>query len=293
MNSVSPVPPADESRSSKAGGAPVAGRRRRANSAIRHMALVRGAQLLVGIGFLGAWELAARTGVADPFFVSQPSKIAVRLVEWFGQLDVYEDLEVTLLEAFLSIVIGGVLGLVIGFLFARLKLFAEIMDPYITMANSMPRLIFAPLFLLWFGIGIWSKVALGVSLVFFIIFFNTYQGIRDVDRVLVDNTRMLGASERDLFRHVFLPSALTWIFASLHVSVGFAIIGAVVGEYLGSSQGIGYRIAQAEGTFNTTSVFAGLTLLAAVVFVVDILVYRVERYLLRWKATATSRGMAP
>jgi NitT/TauT family transport system permease protein len=263
--------------------------RRAQHNAMKHRFYIRVAQLLVGLAFVALWEIASRASWVDPFFVSQPSSIAARLWEWFGQFDVYRDLEVTLLEAFLSIVIGGALGLAIGFLFARVKVLAEVMDPYVKIANSMPRLIFAPLFLLWFGIGIGSKVALGVSLVFFIVFFNTYQGIKDVDRVLVDNARMLGASERDLFRHVFLPSALTWIFASLHVSVGFGIIGAVVGEYLGASRGIGYRIAQAEGTFNTTSVFAGLTLLAVVVFLVDVLVYRVEHHLLRWKVSTSAR----
>lgn len=293
MKSASHVRPADALPAKSAKDARVNPLQRRRKSARRHRAVVRVAQILVAVVTVGLWELGARFGILDPFFVSQPSRIAARLVEWFGQSEVYEDLEVTLIEAFLALVIGGALGLVLGFVFARLHLLAEILDPYIKIVNSMPRLIFAPLFLLWFGIGIWSKVALGVSLVFFIVFFNTYQGVRDVDRVLVDNTRMLGASERDLFRHVFLPSALTWIFASLHVSVGFAIIGAVVGEYLGASRGIGYRIAQAEGTFNTTSVFAGLTLLAVVVFLVDVVVYRVERYLLRWKVGATAQETAP
>jgi NitT/TauT family transport system permease protein len=152
------------------------------------------------------------------------------------------------------------------------------------MLNAVPRVVLAPLFLLWFGLGIWSKVALAVTLVFFVMFFNTFQGVRDVDRVLIDNVRMLGATERQLVRHVLVPSALTWIFSSLQTSLGFAMVGAVVGEYLGSTRGLGYVISQAEGTFDTTGVFAGMTVLAIVVVIISAAVTRLERWLLRWKA---------
>jgi NitT/TauT family transport system permease protein len=132
-------------------------------------------------------------------------------------------------------------------------------------------------------LGIWSKVALGVTVVFFIVFFNTYQGVKEVDPVLLNNARMLGASERQLIRHVLIPSALTWIFSSLHISIGFAIIAVIVGEYLGASRGVGYVIAQAEGVFDTTGVFAGMTVLSVVVLTVGYAVNRLERWLLRWK----------
>jgi NitT/TauT family transport system permease protein len=158
-----------------------------------------------------------------------------------------------------------------------------LLDPYIRIFNALPRVVLAPIFLLWFGLGIWSKVALGVTVVFFIVFFNTYQGVREVDAVVLNNARMLGASERQLMRHVLIPSALTWIFSSLHISIGFAIIAVIVGEYLGASRGVGYVIAQAEGVFDTTGVFAGMTVLSAVVLLVGYLVNRLERWLLRWK----------
>jgi NitT/TauT family transport system permease protein len=145
--------------------------------------------------------------------------------------------------------------------------------------------LLAPLFLLWFGLGIWSKVALAVTLVFFVMFFNAYQGVRNADAVLIANARMLGATERQLVRHVLLPSALSWIFASLQTSLGFAIIGAVVGEYLGSTRGLGYVISQAEGTFDTTGVFSGMVVLSLVVVAISAGVSRVERWLLRWKQT--------
>ena len=151
------------------------------------------------------------------------------------------------------------------------------------MLNALPRVVLAPIFMLWLGLGIWSKVALGVTLVFFIVFFNVYQGVKEVSPAVLANARMLGMSERQLFRHVYWPSALSWMFSSLHTSVGFAIIGAVVGEYLGSAAGLGYLIQQAEGTFDTTGVFAGMVILAVFVLIIDWLVTLAERRLLVWR----------
>lgn len=257
--------------------------RQRSSKRRRIDPLILGLQLAVGVGFVAGWQLLTSIGVLDTFFFSQPTSIAQRVWTWLTTGTIYDDLLITLQEALLALIIGAVLGLLVGFALARNRLLAAVLDPYVKMLNAIPRVVLAPIFLLWFGLGIWSKVAFGVTLVFFIVFFNTYQGVREVSSVLVDNARMLGASERDLIRQVFLPSALTWIFSSLHVSVGFAIVGAVVGEYLGSAKGIGYVIAQAEGTFDTTGVFAGIVVLAAVVVVIDLLVNRVERRLLRWR----------
>ena len=250
-------------------------------------------QIVLGALLLTTWELLVRTGVMDKFFFSRPSDIGARVWQWFARGSIWEHLGVTLTEALLSFAIGAALGIGFGFLLARVEWLADLLDPYIRVANALPRVVLAPIFLLWFGLGIWSKVALGVTVVFFIVFFNTYQGVRDVEPVLLRNARMLGASERQLARHVLLPSALTWIFSSLHVSVGFAIIAVVVGEYLGSAKGIGYVISQAEGIFDTTGVFAGMTVLAMAVLVVGAVVGRVERRLLRWKPERepATRGM--
>jgi NitT/TauT family transport system permease protein len=246
---------------------------------------IRLAQLLIGVVLLGAWELGAATGLVDPFFFSRPSAIVGQIGAWVADGGIFRHLWVTLVEAMLALLLGSAAGLGVGFLLARVQVLAEVLDPYIKVANSLPRVVLAPIFLLWFGLGIWSKVAFGFTLVFFIVFFNTYQGIREVNQVLVDNTRMLGAKEGQLLRHVFLPSALSWIFSSLHVSVGFAIVGAVVGEYLGASEGIGFLISQAEGVFDTTAVFAGMVVLSIVVLLIDVVVHRGERYLLRWRPT--------
>jgi NitT/TauT family transport system permease protein len=244
-------------------------------------------QAALGLAFVLAWQWGADAKLLDKFFFSRPSDVMARMWQWISSGSIWGHLAVTFTEALLSFAIGVFFGVLSGFLLARVPLLAALLDPYIKIANALPRVVLAPIFLLWFGLGIWSKVALGVTVVFFIVFFNTYQGVREVDPVIVSNARMLGASERQLIRHVLVPSALTWIFSSLHVSIGFAIIAVVVGEYMGSSKGIGYTIAQAEGVFDTTGVFAGMAILAAVVLLVGWGVNRLERWLLRWKPGQT------
>lgn len=244
-------------------------------------------QLLLGLVILAGWQALSSVGVLDKFFFSRPSDVVVRVLQWIWTGSIWTHLLVTIEEAFLSFALGVASGIVFGFLLARVPFLSDLLNPYIRVLNALPRVVLAPIFLLWFGLGIWSKVALGVTVVFFIVFFNTYQGVREVDPVVLNNARMLGASERQLVRHVLIPSALTWIFSSLHISIGFAIIAVVVGEYLGASHGVGYLISQAEGVFDTTGVFAGMVVLSGVVLLVGIGVNRLEEWLLRWKPSHT------
>jgi NitT/TauT family transport system permease protein len=244
---------------------------------------VLASQVALGLAIVAIWQGLVAAGVLDPFFVSRPSAIALRIAQWISTGSLWGHLVTTVEESLLGLLVGAILGIALGFALARAPFVAAVCDPYIKMLNAIPRVVLAPLFLLWLGLGIWSKVALAVTLVFFVMFFNTYQGVRDADRVLIDNVRMLGASERQLVRHVLVPSALTWIFSSLQTSLGFAMVGAVVGEYLGATRGLGYVISQAEGTFDTTGVFAGMTVLAIVVVVASAGVTRLEQWLLRWK----------
>lgn len=249
---------------------------------------IRMGQLALAAVVLGAWELLGRVGVIDPFFFPLPSDILMTVWLWISSGFVFPHLWITLQESILAFLTGAAAGLFLGFLLARVRFLERLLDPFLQMFNALPRVVLAPIFLLWFGLGIWSKVAFGFTLVFFIVFFNTLEGVKSVDRVLVDNARMLGASEKQLLRHVFIPSALTWIFSSLHISVGFAITGAVVGEYLGASAGVGYAIAQAQGVFDTKGVFAGMFILMFVVLIIDLLVNRLERRLLRWRPVRSS-----
>lgn len=251
-------------------------------------------QALVLIVFLGVWHIGTTVAfgvqangkpfyLLPPFFFSTPGEVIARVVKMFMDGSIYRHLGITLLEAVLAFAIGSISGVLVGFAFARRPLLAAVFDPYIKMLNALPRVVLAPIFALWFGLGIWSKVWLGVTLVFFIVFFNVYQGVREVPQVVLSNARMLGMNERQLLRHVYWPAALSWVFSSLHTSVGFAMVGAVVGEYLGSSAGLGYLIHQAEGVFDVTGVFAGMVILTIFVMVVDVVVTRVERRLLHWR----------
>jgi NitT/TauT family transport system permease protein len=271
-------------------------------------------QLLVAVAVIAFWHIGATVPIGGSyllpkFFFSTPGEVAVRIVTMFSDsttkiltcqspLDptrllsisdpcfgktIWQHLLYTLTEGLLAFAIGAAGGIAIGFWLARNPLMSAIFDPYIKMLNSLPRVVLAPIFMLWLGLGIWSKVALGVTLVFFIVFFNVYQGVKEVSPVILANARMLGMNERQLFRNVYWPSALSWMFSSLHTSVGFAIIGAVVGEYLGAAAGLGYVIQQAEGTFDTTGVFAGMFILAVFVLIIDWCVTLVERRLLVWR----------
>ena len=179
--------------------------------------------------------------------------------------------------------LGTASGLVVGLWLALSPFASRLLDPYIIAVNSMPRVILAPIFAVWFGLGILSKVALGITLVFFIVFFNVYQGVKEVSPVVLNNARMLGANRRQLLRTVYLPSAMSWVFSSLHTSVGMAFVGAVVGEYLGSARGVGYLILQAEGAFDINTVFAGILVLTAFALALDTVVTLVENRLLVWR----------
>ena len=255
-------------------------------------------QLALLLLMLGGWHLASRNPQLA-FFLGDPLQVAGRVWSWFmpfsigpgvlfpdglpGNADIYRHLGTTLLETLLAFGIGTALGLALGLWLALAPLASAILDPYIKAANSMPRVILAPIFSMWFGLGIWSKVALAVTLVFFVVFFNVYQGVKEVSPVVLANARMLGANQRQLLRTVYLPSATSWVFSSLHTSVGLAFVGAVVGEYLGSARGVGYLILQAEGTFDVNTVFAGIVVLTVCALLLDGLVGRVEGRLMTWQ----------
>lgn len=247
-------------------------------------------RVLVATGVVVIWFLATGTyACGNPktvaFFFANPMNVAARIVQWLADGSIWYHLWITLAETILAIVIGATGGVVFGFWFALKPAIAAVFAPYVTAANALPRVVLSPIFILWFGLGIWSKVALGITLVFFVVFFNIHQGVKEVSRTVLANAKMLGMTELQLFRHVYLPSALSWVFSSLHTSVGFAVVGAVVGEYLGASAGLGYLIQQAEGVFDVTGVFAGMSVLMAFVLLVDWAVTAVERRLLVWRET--------
>ena len=250
--------------------------------------------LLLGGVFI-FWHVMTEPGLIAPFyfddptqakfFFGQPLEVFKRIGIWFSSGSIYSHLGVTLIETLLAFATGTVLGLGVGLWLALSPLASVLADPYIKAMNAMPRVILAPIFAVWFGLGILSKVALGITLVFFIVFFNVYQGVKEVSPVVLNNARMLGANRRQLLRTVYLPSAMSWVFSSLHTSVGMAFVGAVVGEYLGSARGVGYLILQAEGAFDINTVFAGILVLTAFALALDTIVTLVEHRLLIWRPT--------
>ena len=246
-------------------------------------------QIVILVAVIGFWEFGSRQHtdeehfLVDPFIWSRPTKIYARVSEWLRDGIIVHNVFITLYEALMGFVLGTAGGVFAGFLLGRSDFWARVLNPYIQVVNALPRLVFTPIFFLIFGLDANSKIALGFSLVFFIVFFNAFQGVREVDRNVFNNARMLGAGERQMAWHVLLPSALSWILTSLHTSVGFAMVGAVVGEYLGSSRGLGHVIAQSEGNLDATGVWAGLAVLSVVVVIVELLVTQVERRLVRWK----------
>jgi NitT/TauT family transport system permease protein len=248
--------------------------------------------LLLAVIFI-AWYALTTPGLVSEdsakntaFFFGKPLQVLNVIWQWFTSGKIYPHLGVTLLETMLAFCIGSLLGLSIGLWLALSPIASALADPYITALNAMPRVILAPIFAVWFGLGIVSKVALGVTLVFFIVFFNVYQGVKEVAPSVLANARMLGASRHQLLRHIYLPSATSWVFSSLHTSVGMAFVGAVVGEYLGSAKGVGYLILQAEGVFDINTVFAGILVLTAFALVLDFIVTKVEARLLVWRPRA-------
>jgi NitT/TauT family transport system permease protein len=253
----------------------------------RRTILVNTLRILLLVVILGGWELGTRIGIIDPFFWGQPSGILRQIITWItqgtAQGPLWQQILVTLEEAIIGFVIGVVLGIIFGVVLGRNRFLADVLGPYVKTANAIPRVTLAPLFAIGLGLGIQSKVALAVVLVFFIVFFNAFQGVREVDRNLLANARILGASPQRITTSVIIPSALTWIFASLHTSFSFALVGAVVGEFIGGLQGIGLMIQTAGANFNANGVFAAMVILAAVALLSEFLITALERRLLKWR----------
>src|SRR3989454_684015 len=254
-------------------------RARRASDRLR---LTIGRALLLA-AIVAAWEAGARAGVIDPYFVSRPSRLGHTVAGWFAGGFIYPHIWATVQEAVLGLVVGIVSGVLVGVLFAFSPFVSGLLHPLIVMFNAMPRIALAPLFIVWLGIGLASKVAMVVSLVFFIVFFSTYAGLRDVDVNLINHVRVMGGTRRDLMRHVLLPSALTWIFASLRACVGFAVIGAIIGEYLGADRGIGRIVQYGESLFDSNMVISGLVVLMVFGATLDGPLGWLERRFPHWK----------
>jgi NitT/TauT family transport system permease protein len=262
----------------------------------RRRLVLAAARLGIVVVLLAGWQLAVDAKVVDPFFWGEPKGVGSTLVDWFttgtSQGSLGDQILVTLEEAVLGFIIGSILGVVCGIALGRVRLLSELFAPFLKAANSIPRIILGSIFTVAFGFGIQSKVILAVVLVFFGVFFNAFQGAREVDRNLIANARLLGASRWRVTRDVVLPSAFTWILASLHISFGFALIGALVGEILGANQGLGLLIRSSQNNFDMNGVLAGMVLVAVIALTAEALITLLERRLLSWRPPQMHGGAA-
>jgi NitT/TauT family transport system permease protein len=253
----------------------------------RRWRMIIALRLAVLVFFVGGWELGVRAGWLDPFFFGQPSGIVDKLIDWIqngtaiGPL--WKQVWVTIYEAGAGFLIGAVMGILCGITLGRNQLLSDVFSIYIKIANSIPRVVLGSIFIVALGLGSPSKIALAVVMVFFVVFANAFQGVREADKNLIANARILGASNWQVTRAVVLPSALSWILASLHVSFGFALIGAIVGEFLGAREGMGLLIATAQGSFDSNGVFAAMIVIAVVALIAEWILMLIEDRLLTWR----------
>ena len=272
--------------------ASAAGRRARRNRRLAIWAARIGFAVLV----IGGWQVLSSMKVIDPFFYGQPSGIWKRTIDLFAHGtefgSFWVDIETTLKEAVFGFLLGGVLGIVIGVSLGQNRFLAEVLGPYIKIVNAIPRIVLGSIFIVAFGIGVTPKVLLSAVLVFFVVFFNAFQGVREVDRNVLANVRVLGGSQWQIIRHVTVPSALTWIIASLHTAFGFAIVGALVGEVLGAQHGVGLVIRTAQGSLDPDGVFAGMLVISVITLVAEYLITLLERRVLSWRPPSPSDAVA-
>ncbi len=232
---------------------------------------------------LGLWEAAARLGWIDTFFFSSPSLIFAVLVKQFASGAIYKHLLATLSEALWGLLLGFLMGMVLGWVAALYTPIAEVLEPVLLLLNSVPRIVLAPIFIMWLGIGPNSKIATAVLLVFVVIFFAVYSGLKEVDRALVERVIVLGGGQRDLLIQVYIPAVLVWVFSSLRVTVGFAFTGAIVGEFIASSRGLGYLLNFAQNSYNASLMLAMVCLIMVVIMLLFAVLSRVEAWATSWK----------
>ena len=270
--------------------------RRALASQKRRSTLVIALRIAIFVAVVSRWELSATQGWIDPFFFGQPSGVARQIYEWFtegtSQGSIWLQMWVTIEETVLGFVIGSIAGVVCGIALGRNRFLADVFSVYIKIANSIPRVVLGSIFIISLGLGMASKVALAVVMVLFVVFANAFQGVREADRAMIANAQILGASQWQLTTTVVIPSAMSWILASLHVSFGFALVGAVVGEFLGSKRGVGLLISTAQGAFNANGVFAAMIILAVMALGAEYIITWIENRIVRWKPTPLNEAGA-
>ena len=253
--------------------------------------LVIGLRVAIIGGVLLAWQFASGTLVPE-FFLSTPVKILSKFWRWTASGELFFHAAITTAEALAGFLLGGFLGMLVGVLLGRSPLWGRVFDPIIVVFYSIPKVALAPLFVIWLGIGIQMKIVLTATIVFFLVFLNTYTGVKDVSREQIAIMRLMRANEWHIVRKVVLPSAVTWVFAGLRLSVPYALIGAVVGELIAANRGLGYLLSSSAGQFDTAGVFAALIGLILLAVMLNAAVHAFERYALPWKRDTVQREMS-
>ncbi len=239
-------------------------------------------QLLLGMSILFVWQ-GVSGRLVDDFFISNPLKVAQRLWEWIANGSIFVHLWATLYATVLGFVIGSVIGAALGLWLGVSVFTSRLLNPYLSALNALPKVALAPLFVLWFGLGIESKIALAAVLVLFLVFLNTFAGVRQVDQDLIDMARLMRANHLQVLQKVILPSTLSWLFAGLRVSVPYALIGAVLGEMIASNRGLGYLVQYSGAQFDTAGVFAVLIVIAGLAMALNMLVDILQNRMERWR----------
>jgi NitT/TauT family transport system permease protein len=239
-------------------------------------------RLLILAVVLGAWEFISGRYV-DEFWISKPSNIWAVLWEWISTGDILVHLQATVTAMLLGLLFGATSGIVVGFVLGRVEWLAKLVDPFITAVYALPKVALAPLFILWFGVDLLSKIVLTAVVVFFLVFYNTYAGVRSVDADLVDVVRVMGGKRSDILLKVVLPSAAKWIYTGLRLAVPYSLMGAVIGEIVAANKGIGFLLSRAAGTFDTSGTFAALFVLMVIATVLNIVVDSSEKITGRWQ----------
>lgn len=250
---------------------------------------------LIRLALLGAivaiWQLGAPAGGME-FFISTPSAIWASLSERIMDGSIFYHAGITSVEAIGGFLLGGTIGFLIGLFLGRFEYLAKVLDPFLMAFYSLPKAALAPLFILWFGIGMDMKIILAASIVFFLVFLNTFTGVRQVPREQVAILRLMGAKERHILTKLVIPSAVTWVFAGLRLSVPYALIGAIVGEIIAANRGLGYLLSHATGQFDAAGTFAALFAIMALAVLLNITVNFTERKLLPWKQVEKNRDVS-
>ncbi len=253
-------------------------------SPLKEKLKLSGMRLALLVSILVIWELISGT-LVDKFWVSEPSDIFQSLYTWMQSGELFFHIGITAQEMIIGFLIGATGGALLGFILGRSDFLAKLLDPFIMALYSLPKVALAPLFILWFGIGIEMKIVFAAVIVFYLVFFNTYAGVKNVDSDLLDNIRLMGATERQILQKVIIPSALNWVFVGFKMSVPYALIGAVIGEITASNRGVGFLISYSAGQFDTAGTFAAVFILMVMSVLLNFGLGVLEKHFLRWKQT--------